>query len=429
MNIDLDKELLSSTLIVYNLKNGKAVLGTANKKIIDFLGLKTDINLLKTFVDQHNIQFINILSDGIENINKDEVIGNCLIGVPGSFLPSFFTSNMLSTEEKEQAREANFQNILPLLNKIKEFRELGINDWGQTNNYNAVFTLSEKLKGLNIFVPEDSIQGFITFISYSATLAKGFLKNYETLDYLPSVKYVFKEQNFELQPKTYNEFIENLNNVEFIKTLKNVYVEFLNKFKTNLLEKYQNDLKDIDNSTKDVSELNSLVSVHEVKNQLLDSIEDLKSIDPATDLKGIDIPAVVYRYWPFQVLPPIEMYMNLPAFGRKEIVFVKSLIAADFQEDPLIVLLNPEPYISELKELRKQQILSYKAKFIEEVKADIEAADDENEKKDLLDIINLLNDDKKLFEDELTNLSNAFQVMGYWPNLLYPAPSNIVTNE
>ena len=28
-----------------------------------------------------------------------------------------------------------------------------------------------------------------------------------------------------------------------------------------------------------------------------------------------------------------------------------------------------------------------------------------------------------------SNLSNAFQVMGYWPNLLYPAPTNIVTNE
>ena len=82
-----------------------------------------------------------------------------------------------------------------------------------------------------------------------------------------------------------------------------------------------------------------------------------------------------------------------------------------------------------LKNLRKQQILTYKIKFIEEVKADIEATEDENEKKDLLDIINLLDDDRKLFENELSNLSNAFQVMGYWPNLLYPAPTNIVTNE
>ena len=123
------------------------------------------------------------------------------------------------------------------------------------------------------------------------------------------------------------------------------------------------------------------------------------------------------------------MYVNLPAFGKKEIVFIKSLIAANFMEDPLIVLLNPEPYINELKNLRKQQILTYKIKFIEEVKNDIAATEDENEKKDLLDIINLLDDDRKLFENELSNLSNAFQVMGYWPNLLYPAPTNIVTNE
>ena len=429
MNIDHDKKLLSTTLISYNLKNGKSVLGTTNKKILDFLGLKTDLNLLKTFVDQQNIQFINVIADKIENIDCNDVIGSCLIGMPGSFLPSFLTSSMLDDQEKQQATEANFQNILPLLTKIKEFQNLEVSDWGDSNNYNAVYNLSEKLKSLNIFVPEDTIQGFITFISYSATLAKGFLKNYETLDYLPSVKYVFKEQNFVLQPKTYNEFLENLNDPNFVKTLKDVYVNFINKFKTNLLEKYQKDLQEIESNFKDVSELNSLVSVHEVKNQLLDSIEDLKCIDVETDLKSIDIPAIIYKYWPFQVLPPIEMYVNLPAFGRKEIVFIKSLIAANFMEDPLIVLLNPEPYINELKNLRKQQILTYKIKFIEEVKNDIAATEDENEKKDLLDIINLLDDDKKLFENELSNLSNAFQVMGYWPNLLYPAPTNIVTNE
>jgi hypothetical protein len=429
MNIDHDKKLLSTTLISYNLKNGKSVLGTTNKKILDFLGLKTDLNLLKTFVDQQNIQFINVIADKIENIDCNDVIGSCLIGMPGSFLPSFLTSTMLDDQEKQQAAEANFQNILPLLTKIKEFQNLGVSDWGDSNNYNAIYNLSEKLKSLNIFVPEDTIQGFITFISYSATLAKGFLKNYETLDYLPSVKYVFKEQNFVLQPKTYNEFLENLNDPNFVKTLKDVYVNFINKFKTNLLEKYQKDLQEIENNVKDVSELNSLVSVHEVKNQLLDSIEDLKCIDVETDLKSIDIPAIIYKYWPFQVLPPIEMYVNLPAFGKKEIVFIKSLIAANFMEDPLIVLLNPEPYINELKNLRKQQILTYKIKFIEEVKNDIAATEDENEKKDLLDIINLLDDDKKLFENELSNLSNAFQVMGYWPNLLYPAPTNIVTNE
>lgn len=429
MNIDHDKKLLSTTLISYNLKNGKSVLGTTNKKILDFLGLKTDLNLLKTFVDQQNIQFINVIADKIENIDCNDVIGSCLIGMPGSFLPSFLTSSMLDDQEKQQATEANFQNILPLLTKIKEFLNLGVSDWGDSNNYNAIYNLSEKLKSLNIFVPEDTIQGFITFISYSATLTKGFLKNYETLDYLPSVKYVFKEQNFVLQPKTYNEFLENLNDPNFVKTLKDVYVNFINKFKTNLLEKYQKDLQEIESNVKDVSELNSLVSVHEVKNQLLDSIEDLKCIDVETDLKSIDIPAIIYKYWPFQVLPPIEMYVNLPAFGKKEIVFIKSLIAANFMEDPLIVLLNPEPYINELKNLRKQQILTYKIKFIEEVKADIEATEDENEKKDLLDIINLLDDDRKLFENELSNLSNAFQVMGYWPNLLYPAPTNIVTNE
>ena len=429
MNIDHDKKLLSTTLISYNLKNGKSVLGTTNKKILDFLGLKTDLNLLKTFVDQQNIQFINVIADKIENIDCNDVIGSCLIGMPGSFLPSFLTSSMLDDQEKQQATEANFQNILPLLTKIKEFQNLEVSDWGDSNNYNAVYNLSEKLKSLNIFVPEDTIQGFITFISYSATLAKGFLKNYETLDYLPSVKYVFKEQNFVLQPKTYNEFLENLNDPNFVKTLKDVYVNFINKFKTNLLEKYQKDLQEIESNFKDVSELNSLVSVHEVKNQLLDSIEDLKCIDVETDLKSIDIPAIIYKYWPFQVLPPIEMYLNLPAFGKKEIVFINSLIAANFMEDPLIVLLNPEPYINELKNLRKQQILTYKIKFIEEVKNDIAATEDENEKKDLLDIINLLDDDKKLFENELSNLSNAFQVMGYWPNLLYPAPTNIVTNE
>jgi hypothetical protein len=429
MNIDHDKKLLSTTLISYNLKNGKSVLGTTNKKILDFLGLKTDLNLLKTFVDQQNIQFINVIADKIENIDCNDVIGSCLIGMPGSFLPSFLTSSMLDDQEKQQATEANFQNILPLLTKIKEFLNLGVSDWGDSNNYNAIYNLSEKLKSLNIFVPEDTIQGFITFISYSATLTKGFLKNYETLDYLPSVKYVFKEQNFVLQPKTYNEFLENLNDPNFVKTLKDVYVNFINKFKTNLLEKYQKDLQEIESNVKDVSELNSLVSVHEVKNQLLDSIEDLKCIDVETDLKSIDIPAIIYKYWPFQVLPPIEMYVNLPAFGKKEIVFIKSLIAANFMEDPLIVLLNPEPYINELKNLRKQQILTYKIKFIEEVKNDIAATEDENEKKDLLDIINLLDDDRKLFENELSNLSNAFQVMGYWPNLLYPAPTNIVTNE
>jgi len=426
-------KILDNSLLLFCVKDAEISfkLGTRNKRIAEYLDVSFNDKAFDSFDQMRKdnfCQYYNVLTGKIEEVAPGLVDQQHYIGIPMSFLPSFLISDHFK-EARNEAFEVYFENMKPLFNKIKEFKKLGIDDFGKSPTLNSsVFNLSNKLNELNIIIPEETIEGFITFIACSTTLSIAFLANYSTLDYLPSVQYVFKAQNFTLDASTYEEFTSKLNEPEFNKQLKDVYIGFLNTHKAQYIEKYENDLNEL-NKQQDAPQVDSIVSVYELKNQLCDLIEELKSLSIEDDLSTITSPAIIYRYWPFKNLPPAEMHLNLPVFARKEINFIKSLKAIDFPIDPLTVILNPDPFIQQLKDLREKQILDYRNKFLEEIKGDIAVATDDEEKKDLQDIADLLTNDNDLYKKEYSKLNQAYQILGYWPSLLYPAPSHILNSD
>ena len=234
MITELNKHLDASLLLLEIKQDSTSfVLGTRNKKIAESVDTPYNEKLLNSF-DEHskanNHQFYNVITNKIENIDPATIISCLHIGIPISFSPGFLMSSHLHPDERAIALNVYFENMQPFLQKIKEFKTLGINDFGQVPSLNnTVFNLNKKLNDLNIIIPENNIYGFVSFIAASNTLTQAFIRNYETLDYLPSVEYVFKDQNFSLETTTFSEFCDNINNPAFIKKIKDVYISFLNK--------------------------------------------------------------------------------------------------------------------------------------------------------------------------------------------------------
>ena len=139
-------------------------------------------------------------------------------------------------------------------------------------------------------------------------------------------------------------------------------------------------------------------------------------------MKDIDSPYIVYKYWPFSNLPPEELGLSLPAFLRKDIVLVKTLLKFTDIDHITNILINPAFYLDDLKKIREQQILTYRDNFIKEIEQDITSTTDEDEITDLKDIIKLLSDDGKLYKEELDTKKNMQELLEYWPTMLYPAP-------
>lgn len=426
MTTELNKQLDASLLLLEVKHDTTAfVLATRNKKIAEFLGTPYNEKLLDSF-DTHNKtnnhQFYDVITNKIINMDPAAIVSCLHIGIPMTFSPGFLTSIHLHADERDIAFDVYFENMQPLLQKIKEFKALGINDFGQVPCLNStVFNLNKKLNDLSIVVPENIIFGFITFIAASNTLTQAFIRNYETLDYLPSVEHVFKDQNFLLEATTFTEFCDKINDPMFIKKIKDVYVSFLNKYRTEYISKIENDLNNIQQIV-DNTKLNNTINITDLKAQLLLQLQQLKELDVEEDLKDIDSPYIVYKYWPFSNLPPEELGLSLPAFLRKDIVLVKTLLKFTDIDHITNILINPAFYLDDLKKIREQQILTYRDNFVKEIEQDITSTTDEDEITDLKDIIKLLSDDGKLYKEELDTKKNMQELLEYWPTMLYPAP-------
>lgn len=433
MITELNKHLDASLLLLEIKQDSTSfVLGTRNKKIAESVNTTYNEKLLNSF-DEHskanNHQFYNIITNKIENIDPATIISCLHIGIPISFSPAFLTSSHLHADERATAFNVYFENMQPFLQKIKEFKALGINDFGQVPSLNnTVFNLNKKLNDLNIIVPENNIYGFISFIAASNTLTQAFIRSYETLDYLPSVEHVFKDQNFSLEATTFSEFCDKINDPSFIKKIKDVYISFLNKCRAGYILKIENDINNIQQIV-DSTELNTTINITDLKAQLLLQLQQLKEIDIEEDLKDIDSPYIVYKYWPFNTLPPEELGLSLPAFLKKDIILVKTLLKFTDIDHITNILINPSFYLDELKKIRENQIITYRDNFIKEIEQDITNTTDIEEIADLRDIIKLLSDDNKLYKEELETKKNIHELLEYWPTMIYPAPDFVYNYE
>jgi hypothetical protein len=162
MNTELDKHLNVSLLLIKDESQGSAfILATRNKKIAEFLNVPYDEKKLNSF-DEHQktnySQFYNVITNKIESADPKLITFRHHIGIPMSFSPSFLVSESMDAADKNTAFEIYFENIKPLFQKIKEFKELGVDDFGQIPSLNhAVFNLNKKLADLNIIIPENNI--------------------------------------------------------------------------------------------------------------------------------------------------------------------------------------------------------------------------------------------------------------------------------
>lgn len=433
MITELDKHLNASLLLIKDESQPSPfILATRNKKVAEFLNVPYDEKKLNSFDDHQKTnysQFYNVITNKIESVDPKLITFRHHIGIPMSFSPSFLVSELINTNEKNTAFEIYFENMKPLFQKIKEFKELSIDDFGQIPSLNStVFNLNKKLNDLNIIIPENNIYGFVSFIAASNTLTQAFIRNYETLDYLPSVEYVFKDQNFSLETTTFSEFCDNINNPAFIKKIKDVYISFLNKCRDEYLSKIENDLNNIQQIV-DSTELNNTINITDLKSQLLLQLQQLRELNIEEDLKDIDSPYIVYKYWPFNTLPPEELGLSLPAFNKKDITLVKTLLKFTDIDHITNILINPSFYLDELKKIRENQIITYRDNFIKEIEQDITNTTDEDEAADLRDIIALLNDSSKLYKEELDTKNNIYELLEYWPTMLYPAPDFVYSYD
>jgi len=420
-------EQLNASLLLLEIKQGSTafVLATRNQRVAECVGTPYNAELLNSY-DTHNkannLQFYDVITNKIFNINPVTIVSCLHIGIPMTFSPGFLTSTHLPADERDIAFDVYFENMQPLLQKIKEFKALGIDDFGQVPCLNStVFNLNKKLNDLSIVVPENNIYGFISFIAASNTLTQAFIRNYETLDYLPSVEHVFKDQNFLLEATTFSEFCDKINDSMFIKKIKDVYVSFLNKYRVEYITKIENDLTNIQQIV-DNTKLSNTINITDLKAQLLLQLQQLKELNVEEDLKDIDSPYIVYKYWPFSNLPPDELGLSLPAFLRKDIILVKTLLKFTDIDHITNILINPAFYLDDLKKIREKQILTYRDNFVKEIEQDITSTTDEDEITDLKDIIKLLSDDSKLYKEELEAKTSMQELLEYWPTMLYPAP-------
>jgi len=433
MNTELDKHLNASLLLIKDESQGSAfILATRNKKIAEFLNVPYDEKKLNSF-DEHQktnySQFYNVITNKIESADPKLITFRYHIGIPMSFSPSFLVSESMDAADKNTAFEIYFENIKPLFQKIKEFKELGIDDFGQIPSLNhAVFNLNKKLADLNIIIPENNIFGFISLIAASNTLTQAFIRNYETLDYLPSVEHVFKDQNFSLEVTTFSEFCDKINDPAFIKKIKDVHISFLNKCRNEYLSKIENDLNNIQQIV-DSTELNDTINITDLKSQLLLQLQQLTELNIEEDLQNIDSPYIVYKYWPFNTLPPEELGLSLPAFSKKDITLVKKLLKSTDIDHVTNILVNPSFYLDDLKKIREGQIITYRDNFVKEIEQDIANTTDEDEAADLRDIIALLHDDNTLYKEELNTKNNICDLLEYWPTMLYPAPDFVYSYD
>lgn len=428
MTTEFDKKIQNS-LLLFKIKEHtpQYVIGSCNKQIVEYFGIYFNQRLLNSFDELHkknNTQFYNLLTEKIESVPEANIEEVILLGVPLSFLPGWLFSDVLTSAGKKESFDAYFENMKPLMDKIKDFKKLKINDFGLTRASPAVHNLNEKIKNLNIIIPENNIHGFVTFISYSANLSEVFIDAYKALDYLPCVQNIFKDMNRNLNATTFDEFCNKLNDDSFLNELKNIYIEFLTKHKNILLEKYNNDLNELNLQNKQVQ---SLVSEIDLKLQLNRQINNLENLNFSDELEGILSPYIIYKYWPFDTLPPEELLINLPAFTRKDLNFYKILLKNYSPDEATNILVNPIFYFEEIKNLRIKQIKDHRDKFISEIDNDILNTEDQEEKNDLEQIKLLLSNDAELFANDILTKTSVTELLEYWPVMLYPAPNFVLT--
>jgi len=429
----IDKQLDSALIIIkVNDLQTPHFLGTRNKQIVEFLGITYSDKVLNSFDSIHrskNFQFYNVISGKVESIPTDKVDYTIFIGMPVSFLPGWLVADDIPAFERKKAFNAYFEGMKPLLLKVREYRELNINDFGLSQLPSiAVYSLDQKIKNLNIVIPEHYIHGFVVFISYSGKLSEVFLDKYKALDYLPAVQGVFKEMNFSLESNSYEEFCEKLNDIPFIKKLKSIYIDFLNKHKLTYINKIKNDLDELESNTGSKN-ITPIVSIVELKTQLNKQLNILENLNFEDELKDIDSPYVVYKYWPFKNLPPESLLINLPALDKKDIKMFKSLLHNYNQDEATNILINSTFYFDEIKQLRVKQILEHRDKFIKEIDSDISNTNDNDEKEDLNEIKKLLSNDNELYKNEIEALTTTTELLEFWPVMLYPKPDFVLSYE
>jgi len=425
MYTDLDRSLGASMLLLKKLNSDPMfVLGSSNKRIVEYFDIPYSQRVLDSydeFQKKHNFHYYNLLTNKLESVKKTDIVDVTYLGIPPSFVPAWLHSPNIDKDYREKSFEVYFYSMKPFFDKIKEFKLFNINDFGRHMPSEAVLNLNNKLKNLNIVIPENNIFNFVHFIAYSSTLSEAFLKNYRILDYLPNVQYVFKEMAFDLEVNTFDDFCDKLNDDEFLVKLKNVYISYLDKVKNNQISKLTNDLNNLAPT--------NLIDIQELKAQIHKQINILESFNFENDLDSIVAPSVIYKYWPFDILPTERPDMNEPFYTKKEINLFKILIKEFDEEKSINILANPSFFINEIKELREKQILTHRDNFINEINNDINNTEDEEEKNDLKQIVVLLENNQELYEKELKEKETVTDVLEYWPIMLYPAPSFVLVYD
>jgi len=427
MYTDVDN-ILQSSLLLINFKNNSVpyVLATCNKKIAECLGVPYNQRLLDSydeFAKKNQAQYYNVLTNKLESIDPETIRQTMFLGVPVSFVPPWLFTRQASKEFRENAFNLYFDSMQAFFTKIKEFKSFNIDDFGKHEPSQAVFSLNQKLINLNIHIPENDIVGFVHFIAFSQKLSQAFLENYQTLDFLPSVQSIFKALNYQINATSYSEFCDKLKDISFLNELKNVYILYLNKIKEELITKLKNDLNNLDNK----EQLNELVSATDVKAQVHKQINILEGSDFKQELENITSPYIVYKFWPFNIVPPNEIFINEPFFTRKDINLYKILIKEFSEEKAVNIITTPRFYFNEIKILRVKQIIEHRDNLVKEIESDISNTNDDDEKNDLLQIIKLLKDDNELFRTELSTKLTVTEILEYWPVMLYPIPSFVLS--
>lgn len=431
MYTDFD-DCLRTSLVLVKQKNNSVpyILATCNKQIAECLGIPYNQRLLDSFdenIKKTQAQYYNVLTNKLESITPDNILQVLYLGIPVTFIPGWLHSKHVSKKFKESSFEVYYNSMQPLFNKIKEFKSFNINDFGKNEPNQAVLNLNQKLKNLNINIPENNIVGFVHFIAYSDMLSEAFLKNYQTLDFLPSVQSIFKALKFELKATTYNEFCDKLKDITFLNELKSVYISYLNNIKNEQIIKLKEDLKNLDNALTDDQPFNSLVNVTDVKTQLYKQINLLEDSNFEKELENITSPYIIYKFWPFNIVPPDEIFINEPFFTKKDINLFKILLKEFSEEKAINIITAPGGYFNEVLLLREKQIIEHRNNLVREIDNDISNTNDDDEKNDLLQIKKLLMDDNELYKIEISTKSTVTEILEYWPVMLYPIPSFVLS--
>jgi len=426
---------------------------TSNDDILKLTGCDKYVGRFNSFeLKPGQFPVFDIFNEKFFVIENDDILQNVSYpGLPYIFNPGFL-GNPNFNSVSDQVNRKYIELMYPFCALVKEIKTRNINDIGLIDDYylelGYMKNLLQELAELDVFVDEDFIPGGLGLIASSKKLTSDFYEKYTPVKYISTINYIANEtNNKDILEIPIVEYINKLkNDIEFKDKIKGIYIDFLNLKKQFYISDLQQKLDKIETTLSSLSSVSDteFVNNRELKNQITTVLDKYNNFDFNQIFKKVDNINILLRLYPFNDSPPDEISKNYNTFSNFEAKIVLSLYENDLNFilndfDKFKVKLpfwafvkenNEDNYasncLSSVKQKRLQQIEDNKQKLINEIKDDILKCSDENEKKDLQEIIDLLNADKS-YITEIEGITDISQALTYWPTILYPCPNFVLS--